>query len=218
MPFTSAGYTRTKTFANSGTFTPIDLNNIQEDLGARALYMNRSVVTALPTDPVDGQEIYYLANNAQGNIWHLKYRSASASNFKWEFVGGTPIVARVPASEVPVTANVWVDLTTIGPEILIPLDGQYMVTAGAGVSKFPSAAAVVVDIGVAIGSTNPIGVIGEFNWGSAVAELCGGTMRLVTRNNFFKDNIARLRYLTTSVPASPTFINRFIEIYPARVG
>lgn len=47
------------------------------------------LVVALPTSPVDGQVIDYLANATDGIIWRLRYRAASVSPYKWEFVGGS---------------------------------------------------------------------------------------------------------------------------------
>jgi hypothetical protein len=50
-----------------------------------------STVTALPLGIADGQECYYLASDTNGVVWHLKYRSGSASSYKWEYVGGPPL-------------------------------------------------------------------------------------------------------------------------------
>ena len=58
-------------------------------------------VTSLPGSPVDGQEVFYQSTTAGtggasnsmadvGAVWHLRYRSASTSAYKWEFVGGGP--------------------------------------------------------------------------------------------------------------------------------
>lgn len=51
-------------------------------------------VTSLPSSPVDGQEIYYAADAANGVIWHLRYRAAAVTSYRWEFVGGTPLINR----------------------------------------------------------------------------------------------------------------------------
>jgi len=54
-----------------------------------------AVVSSLPSSPVNGQDCYYLADATNGVVWHLKYRSASASTFKWEYVGGGSLHAEV---------------------------------------------------------------------------------------------------------------------------
>jgi hypothetical protein len=48
------------------------------------------LVSTLPGSPVDGQEVYYQDSQmaAIGAVWHLRYRAASASIYKWELVGG----------------------------------------------------------------------------------------------------------------------------------
>ena len=51
------------------------------------------LVTALPGTPTDGQEVYYLADATNGVVWHLRYRAASPSSFKWECIGPTPLSA-----------------------------------------------------------------------------------------------------------------------------
>ena len=46
------------------------------------------LVTALPSPPADGDECYFVASAAAGVVWHLRYRAASASAYKWERLGG----------------------------------------------------------------------------------------------------------------------------------
>jgi hypothetical protein len=48
-------------------------------------------VTSLPASPSDGQEVFYAADATNNVIWNLRYRSGSASTYKWEFVGGDPL-------------------------------------------------------------------------------------------------------------------------------
>jgi hypothetical protein len=84
-------------------------------------------VTALPSSPVDGMEVYYqsAAMATNGIVWHLRYRAASASAYKWEFVGGSQLVARY-GSVVAVSATSY---TNIGPTpfLVFPLAGDYQV-------------------------------------------------------------------------------------------
>jgi microcystin-dependent protein len=61
-------------------------------------------VTTLPASPIDGTEVYYQADSTNGVIWHLRYRAASASAYKWEFVGGAPMTA-VGAGEAGFTSS-----------------------------------------------------------------------------------------------------------------
>lgn len=86
-----------------------------------------TLVSSLPVGPADGQEIYYLADAAAGVVWHLRYRSASGSTYKWEFVGGSPIVKPSTASD-NTTSTSFVNATN-GPSVTPPLAGEYLLEA-----------------------------------------------------------------------------------------
>lgn len=47
-----------------------------------------SYVTTLPTSPIDGQEIYFEADDTTSAIWHLRYRGAQN---RWEYMGGNSV-------------------------------------------------------------------------------------------------------------------------------
>lgn len=85
--------------------------------------------SALPASPVDGQEIAYVADATNGVVWHFKYRSASASAYKWEFIGGGSLWAAVETAETR-AASTYGALATAGPSITVPLAGDYRVEIG----------------------------------------------------------------------------------------
>jgi hypothetical protein len=101
-----------------------------------------SFVTTLPASPVDGQEVYYQSTTAGtgggatdtmatvGAVWHLRYRAASASAYKWEVVGASPMQVGVDASETT-TSTSYAALATAGPAITLPLAGDYLVSVAA---------------------------------------------------------------------------------------
>jgi hypothetical protein len=84
-------------------------------------------VTSLPVAPYDGQEVYYVADAANGILWHLRYNAASASAYKWECVGAP--AALCAANESSVTLAVGVADTANA--IVLPLAGDYEVSWGA---------------------------------------------------------------------------------------
>lgn len=86
--------------------------------------------TALPSSPVDGEELYYVADTTSRVIWHLRYNAGSSSSYKWEMLGEPPLRKHVETAESPTTANTWVDLTTDGPGIAVPLAGEYWLAYG----------------------------------------------------------------------------------------
>lgn len=90
--------------------------------------------TVLPTAPTDGQFFIYNANITDGVKWMFQYRSASASTYKWEFIGGPPLVGEVDALESTTSISL-VDLTTVGPSVTVPLAGDYFVSYGANLDN-----------------------------------------------------------------------------------
>lgn len=83
------------------------------------------VVTALPTvNLADGQIVYYDAGN--GVMWTLRYDADSTSAYKWHFVGGPPLSARVNTDE-GIAAGAFGALATAGPSVTAPLAGDYII-------------------------------------------------------------------------------------------
>ena len=112
-----------------------------EALVARAAALEAvrpTLVTALPGSPVDGQQVFYQptapfdGSNSMaslGRIWHLRYRAASASAYKWEALAAAPL-AVYDAAQVSTTATT---PTTgqVGTNLTVPLAGDYEVVVGA---------------------------------------------------------------------------------------
>lgn len=102
-----------------------------------------SLVTSLPGSPTDGQEVYYQSTTAGtgdgtnsmadlGMAWHLRYRSGSASTYKWEFLGG-PIHSCTTFGGTSSTATGFFDLASgTTPSIVLARTGDYQVMIGAG--------------------------------------------------------------------------------------
>lgn len=90
------------------------------------------VVSALPANPVDGQVINYLASAELGVIWQFRYREASTSAHKWEFVGGGWLWSNNEANLKITLANkefVYQQLA-VTPEVTAPLPGDYEIQFG----------------------------------------------------------------------------------------
>lgn len=90
------------------------------------------LVTALPSSPVDGQEIYLqtAAMATAGVIWHLRYNASSSSPYKWECVGGPPLTTEVEIGGTggSTSSGTYGNLTggtTTGPDVVVPCAGVY---------------------------------------------------------------------------------------------
>lgn len=94
--------------------------------------LTRPIGTALPTSGVvDGQEEHLLADNAHGIIWSFRYRSSSASSYKWESVGASTHINFSTASYSLTSpgSTTWYGNGT--PEqIYIPYTGEYLICTG----------------------------------------------------------------------------------------
>lgn len=91
---------------------------------------NAPLVTSLPSNAIDGQEVRYLADNTNGIIWNFRYRAGSSSSYKWEFIGGSALRSSVASVGRQTNLNVFENLN--GPTITVPLAGDYDLVAETG--------------------------------------------------------------------------------------
>ena len=85
-----------------------------------------SLVTSLPSNPVNGYECYFLADDANGVVWRLRYRSTSASVYKWEFVGGSSVSRERQAAETAsLPGSAITGFNANDPVVTAPLAGEY---------------------------------------------------------------------------------------------
>ena len=121
-----------------GAVTNVNLGAIEFDTDTVTSYpsgfIGPSKVGVLPANPVDGQEIYFVADATNGVIWHLRYNAGSASPYKWEYLGGPPMLAssNVAASSLGGGSS-WSTQLTDGTGVIqmtVPLLGEYDVAWG----------------------------------------------------------------------------------------
>jgi hypothetical protein len=176
----------------------------------------QATVSSLPGSPVDGQECFYVADATAGAVWHLKYRAASGSSYKWEFVGGSPLFAEVTTDESTTSAT-YAALTTAGPSITLPLAGDYRVAIGAafetinaagttGLMSYDIGGTGAVDANAAWGSWQASGATGNIDTGSR--ERVKTALTAVALVSKYKSTTANAMH----------FFNRWMRVTPVRVG
>lgn len=174
-----------------------------------------NLVTALPTAPVDRQEVFYLADSTNGIIWHFRYRSASGSSFKWEFVGGSPLTAQIATQEgLSANSGAFVDaVTNVGPTVTVPLGGDYVVDFHA--TLLHNTASVVGAVGVKPGS-GTVTFPAEVNFGTVVNlnNTHGRSGQLYT--GLAASSAMKVQYRSPS--GAMQVLNRTIAVRPVRVG
>lgn len=110
-----------------GTVTTAKLANASVTKAKLAAGIIPPAVTVLPAVPTDGDEVYFVADAANGVLWHLRYRAAAPTAYKWECLGGMTkrsflyYYEQVPA----VVGGTIPDPAHPGPSVTLPLPGIY---------------------------------------------------------------------------------------------
>jgi microcystin-dependent protein len=167
------------------------------------------LVSALPGAPLDGQECHYLADAAAGVVWRLRYRAASASPYKWECIGGTPLTANTAAGVT--VGSALAEAPDNLPRLTAALAGDWILdyqaqcahgTAGGYVGVQAFVGAVPEATSYAISST-----------GGYSVTVSGSQVRFA---GITAGSIAGLRFVTSSGNGNVYW--RAISLRPARVG
>ena len=171
------------------------------------------LVTALPASPFEGQEVIFTDSlTAPTYSWRLRYVGAKTSN-KWVFVGGVPATSFVATSE-NTPGTTYGNLTTIGPQITVPVAGVYNIEIGAQLGTGASAA-VKGWMSYDIGATGAVDadataafVTNNSQAGASLHKLAQKTLAAATAL------VAKYRHDTGGMPVS----NRYMAVTPAAVG
>jgi hypothetical protein len=170
------------------------------------------LIASLPGSPVDGQEVYYLADATNGVIWHLRYRAAAPGTYKWETVGGGLLYAEITAVE-SCTSTAYTALTTAGPIVTLPLAGDYIVDHGWHLNNSNAGIAALMsyDIGAIAASDNDAAR-------GVMAAAAGIEVPIIRRR---RKTVTAAGALTAKykVSAGQTYFqNRWLSATPIRVG
>ena len=180
--------------------------------------------TALPSSPIDGQEIYYAANATDGVIWHLRYRSGSSSSYKWEFVGGPPLhtsIGQTLAQTNSVASNTFSSLggaTGSAINLTVPLIGTYVVHGqGAFYTNNGSNTNVDMFMGFkANGSSPTTGTSGYAQQTTQNYVLISWTYRLTVTSS--TDRVVEIQVAQTGATRDLYGYNRQLTITPVRLA
>jgi len=179
-----------------------------------------TLVTALPGSPTDGQEINYQSAGmaTDGIIWRFRYRSASASAYKWEFIGGQAWSAEVATSQTR-AATAYGDLATVGPTITAPLAGDFMLEFGASVASDTTSNGALVSPSVSGGSaSSPVDAdSASINVTVGAGAIYNASLSRKIRKNALTAADITLRYRCSTANTS-TFASRWLAVTPIRVG
>lgn len=187
----------------------IDGNAVYDANGTR-LSIATPFVTSLPTvNLFHGMEIIYQADATNGRNWYLKYNLNSASAFKWECIGGRPLVSEVATDQTTASVS-YIALGTAGPSIALPLAGDYDVEFGAvcGVSGVGNGF-----MSYDTGGTAATDAEGQQN--AVVSGVANSLMRARRRTGL---TAVTLTAKYRAVSGTCSFGNRWMRVMPVRVG
>lgn len=165
--------------------------------------------TVLPGAPADGDE-FILTDSITAPTWQwrLRYVAAKASN-KWVFIGGSPGYAEVVTNE-GTASTTYAALATVGPNFVIPVAGDYLITQGFKTDQGGAGSAVLMSYD--IGGT-----------GAVDADAVTGQGNAATSNNRERLKTGLTAVTLTSkykVPAgiSTNFGGRWMRVTPQAIG
>ena len=175
-----------------------------------------SYVTSLPASPIDGQEIYYGADATNGIIWHLRYRSASSSSYKWEYIGGSALTSYVDTNEGR-SSNTFGDLATVGPSITLPVNGNYEIVFASTFyndsNTNSTGARCKLNInGTTLADTKP------FIDHLAVTALDVDGQNRITIEEVTGTRVVKMVYNNRAGTGTAQFLQRSLSIRPVRIG
>jgi hypothetical protein len=180
-------------------------------------YVSPPLVTSLPGSPFDGQEVNYLADAANGVVWNLRYRAGSASAYKWEFLGGAALYSQVINGETSASTT-FVNLATVGPQITVPLAGDYDIQHGARAYGSQNQISVIMSysIGATAASANDVvDMYSGSSYDSAIATVAPHGARIQRKTLAAGDAIVA-KYRVNAGTGWWGF--RWLRISPVRVG
>jgi hypothetical protein len=201
--------------------TPLSATAVK-DLETRLYNASKPpLVSAIPASPSDADECYYqsAAMATLGLVWHFRYR-ASAGTYKWEFVGGSDWLDEVVTDESLSVTN-YTDLTTVGPQITVPLAGEYEIFGAVNmyilVNNNVALTVAPKFGGAATAETDRIAQINCAATGGANAQ---GSINSswIRRTIASANTLVKLQYRVSSVGIVGNFRERRLRIRPVRVA
>jgi hypothetical protein len=154
-----------------------------------------------------------------GNVFHLRYRSASASSYKWEVIGAAPVShASAGNTSASVASATFSQISaTLDPRVTVPLAGEYYVKHGAALNN---TATGTLAIGVKLDTTEP----GPFDAASQLVEQttanvasalsAAGKVTMATANTV----ILQRYYKGSAGTTTLNLYNASLSVVPIRVG
>jgi len=170
--------------------------------------------TTLPASPADGQEAILVDSLTNPSYqWRFRYNASSTSAYKWEFIGGPDAYARNDNDETTATVGSWVDLATIGPQIVVPRAGEYLAHA---TSDGYCSVAGVSSLAIALGLS---GSVVATSFMTVPTSGVSNVMAIAAyRFTCAASDAVRMRYYNATASNTAHWQRRALTVQPVRVS
>lgn len=161
--------------------------------------------------PYNGEERMFqnAAMLAAGVMWRFRYNSASASAYKWEFIGGSELRSEVGAASVNTVA--YGDFG--GPSVVVGVAGDYVLSFGAAMAMLAGENGYIAPVFSAAAASDGDAVNAYNGAGNPYADSSRSITRTVTAAGFTVKVQSRV-----SVASGRNFANRWLSVRPVRVA
>lgn len=179
----------------------------------QAFAHSQALTTTFPSSPIDGQIVNMLVDSTNGIVWQFKYRSASASTYKWEFIGGPPLYA-VDTTDRSFTLTTTATEPATGLTVTVPLAGDYDVEHGT-MMWLSGAQTLSFLSGIAVGSTSALEpTLWSKHTGVDQYQYANGGIRLTA---VAASSVIRQRYARSGGVDGGAFVSRrYMRVKPVR--
>lgn len=176
----------------------------------RAPLISTTIWNAAPfTTPYDGQEVILEADSANGVYWRFRYYAASASAYKWMFVGGSSLRANVTGDEGLVNDTAWHTFPT-NVVVTAPRAGDYELR---GQARFYTGVNTRATLGFGIGGSPDARVWPDVNGVDT------RSLSIYTKATVASGATVALYYLFSVAPSAGVFgASKELAVTPVRVS
>lgn len=165
-----------------------------------------------PGSPADGDIWIATAAGSNGERWAFQYNAGSGSAYKWEFIGGSPVIVQDANSQTLSVSGAYTPLTSM--QLTVPRAGDYEIV-GDLVGSGSTAGAATVILSVSQNSTSvSTYVIGQtIPAGASFPYFISGKYKATA---VAASDVFRLLYNQNGT--NPTSVNRQMSILPIRIS
>jgi hypothetical protein len=177
-----------------------------------------ALTSGFPSSPTHGQ--IFFARITQGSYsatWQFRYNADSASSFKWEFVGGSPLRNVLLGGTVYTMSATPYTPSAVGPTLTLPYAGDYEIEWCAS-GRTNAAASADWRVGCRVGSVN----VNPAASGPMLSSYASTAYQNASSKNRYDGGVAgavvQMSAMSANASLALTLYDMTVGITPVRVG